>query len=100
MGTSGCTDRSLPGVGDSRCERRPEGCIPPGALSARAHVSFIERPIHFHVPLQTLIPTHSETAASENATSYFPLLDRVASGYFATASNEQELYTAFLEVLR
>ncbi|KAH7129335.1 UDP-glucose:glycoprotein glucosyltransferase-domain-containing protein [Dactylonectria estremocensis] len=41
-----------------------------------------------------------ETAAGENATSYFPLLDKVASGHFASAATDKELYTQFLEVLQ
>ncbi|SPO05094.1 related to KRE5 - killer toxin-resistance protein [Cephalotrichum gorgonifer] len=40
-----------------------------------------------------------ETAASENSTSYFPLLDRIASGYFAAAATDKELYSKFLDVL-
>lgn len=41
-----------------------------------------------------------ETAAGENATSYFPLLDRIASGYFRSASTDEELYTSFLGILK
>lgn len=41
-----------------------------------------------------------ETAAEENATSYFPLLDRIADGYFAEHATENDLYTAFLELLQ
>ncbi|KAL3426115.1 udp-glucose:glycoprotein glucosyltransferase [Phlyctema vagabunda] len=41
-----------------------------------------------------------ETVAEENATSYFPLLDRIADGHFAKSSTDQELYTEFLKVLR
>ncbi|KAI2635587.1 glycosyltransferase family 24 protein [Hypomontagnella submonticulosa] len=41
-----------------------------------------------------------ETAAGENATSYFPLLDRIADGTFANAKTDKELYEKFLEVLR
>lgn len=40
-----------------------------------------------------------ETAADENATSYFPLLDRIAEGYFEYATNEESLYEKFLQVL-
>lgn len=42
----------------------------------------------------------SETAASENASSYFPLLDRIANGHFSTATTEETLYETFLEVLK
>ncbi|KAI8670713.1 hypothetical protein NCS57_00544100 [Fusarium keratoplasticum] len=41
-----------------------------------------------------------ETAAGENSTSYFPLLDKIASGHFASASSDAELYDQFLEVLQ
>ncbi|KAF5027168.1 hypothetical protein F66182_741 [Fusarium sp. NRRL 66182] len=41
-----------------------------------------------------------ETAAGENATAYFPLLDKIASGQFASASSDAELYERFLEVLQ
>lgn len=41
-----------------------------------------------------------ETAAEENATSYFPLLDRIAQGTFADSLTEKELYEQFIEVLR
>ncbi|CCC09505.1 unnamed protein product [Sordaria macrospora k-hell] len=41
-----------------------------------------------------------ETAASENATAYFPLLNRIAKGDFAQAKSDQELYEKFLEVLQ
>ena len=40
-----------------------------------------------------------ETAAVENSSSYFPLLDRIADGAFADLQTEQELYTKFLDVL-
>lgn len=43
---------------------------------------------------------NSETAAGENATSYFPLLDRVAQGDFAKANTDRALYEKFLEVLQ
>lgn len=41
----------------------------------------------------------SETAAGENSTSYFPLLDRIANGHFASASTDADLYAKFLDVL-
>ncbi|EMC95967.1 glycosyltransferase family 24 protein [Baudoinia panamericana UAMH 10762] len=40
-----------------------------------------------------------ETAAEENATAYFPLLDRIAEGYFHTARTDKELYTIFRTLL-
>lgn len=42
----------------------------------------------------------SETAAGENATAYFPLLDRVAEGRFSKAKTDADVYDAFLQVLR
>ncbi|RMZ89744.1 hypothetical protein DV736_g3034, partial [Chaetothyriales sp. CBS 134916] len=41
-----------------------------------------------------------ETAAAENASSYFPLLDRIADGAFAESSTDKELYDQFVHVLR
>ncbi|KAL7927286.1 glycosyltransferase family 24 protein [Trichoderma austrokoningii] len=41
-----------------------------------------------------------ETAAAENSSSYFPLLDRIADGYFASASTDAALYEKFLGVLQ
>ena len=42
----------------------------------------------------------SETAAEENSTCYFPLLDRIADGYFVEAITDHELYTSFLHLLQ
>ncbi|KAL8829521.1 MAG: hypothetical protein Q9191_001972 [Dirinaria sp. TL-2023a] len=41
-----------------------------------------------------------ETAAEENATAYFPLLDRIAEGRFTDCETDQELYTNFVQVLQ
>ncbi|KAI5460277.1 UDP-glucose:glycoprotein glucosyltransferase-domain-containing protein [Mariannaea sp. PMI_226] len=41
-----------------------------------------------------------ETAASENTTSYFPLLDKIASGHFTSASTDEDLYTKFVQLLQ
>ncbi|KAK4548813.1 hypothetical protein LTR36_008586 [Oleoguttula mirabilis] len=41
-----------------------------------------------------------ETAAEENTTSYFPLLDRIANGYFDSASTDEELYKGFRGLLQ
>ena len=43
---------------------------------------------------------HRETAALENATSYFPILDKIAEGYFADFSTERDLYNAFVRLLQ
>ncbi|CAG7921684.1 unnamed protein product [Penicillium olsonii] len=41
-----------------------------------------------------------ESAAEENATSYFPLLDRIAEGVFEDLTTEKELYDRFLTVVQ
>ncbi|KAK8227157.1 UDP-glucose:glycoprotein glucosyltransferase-domain-containing protein [Phyllosticta capitalensis] len=41
-----------------------------------------------------------ETAAEENATAYYPLLDRIADGYFDGKKTERELFDAFLKLLQ
>ncbi|OOF95944.1 glycosyltransferase family 24 protein [Aspergillus carbonarius ITEM 5010] len=40
-----------------------------------------------------------ETAAEENSTSYFPLLDRIADGTFDDAVTDKELYDRFLDTV-
>ncbi|KAL7945252.1 glycosyltransferase family 24 protein [Trichoderma barbatum] len=41
-----------------------------------------------------------ETAAAENSSSYFPLLDRIAAGSFASVSTDAALYSEVLDVLQ
>ncbi|EAQ92143.1 hypothetical protein CHGG_00378 [Chaetomium globosum CBS 148.51] len=41
-----------------------------------------------------------ETAASENATVYFSILDRIAKGHFVEAKTDKALYEKFIQVLR
>ncbi|OCK76563.1 glycosyltransferase family 24 protein [Lepidopterella palustris CBS 459.81] len=41
-----------------------------------------------------------ETAAEENSTAYFPILDRIAEGYFQQSITDHELYTSFLDLLQ
>ncbi|KAJ3578882.1 hypothetical protein NPX13_g1689 [Xylaria arbuscula] len=41
-----------------------------------------------------------ETAAGENATAYFPLLDRIADGAFLGSTTDKALYERFLDILR
>lgn len=41
-----------------------------------------------------------ETAAQENATAYFPILDRIANGHFAKATTDRDLYEKFLRILQ
>jgi|SRR6478735_9487868 UDP-glucose:glycoprotein glucosyltransferase len=47
-----------------------------------------------------LLTSNRETAAEENSTAYFPLLDRIASGHFQSANSDAEIYDRFLEVLQ
>ncbi|KAL9019467.1 MAG: hypothetical protein Q9185_003258 [Variospora sp. 1 TL-2023] len=41
-----------------------------------------------------------ETAAEENSTSYFPLLDRIADGHFLDCTTDSELHTTFLHTVQ
>jgi UDP-glucose:glycoprotein glucosyltransferase len=49
---------------------------------------------------QILNSTGRETAAAENSSAYFPLLDRIATGYFDSAATDAALYEKFLGVLQ
>lgn len=40
-----------------------------------------------------------ETAAEENTTAYFPLLDRIADGTFDDAATDHDLYERFLKIV-
>lgn len=40
-----------------------------------------------------------ETAAEENSTAYFPLLDRIADGAFDDTITDKELYDRFLQIV-
>lgn len=48
----------------------------------------------------SLLIFNRETAADENPTSYYPLLDRIASGEFRNASTDAAMYTSFLRAVR
>lgn len=54
----------------------------------------------YKVHENVLLTTDRETAAEENQTAYFPLLDRIASGHFDGAATDKELYLKFREVLQ
>lgn len=41
-----------------------------------------------------------ETAALENSSCYFPLLDRIADGTFSSLQTDQELYSTFIDVIQ
>lgn len=47
-----------------------------------------------------LTPPLRETAAQENSSAYFPLLDRIADGAFDEATTDKELYERFLQVVQ
>ncbi|KAF4121615.1 hypothetical protein GMORB2_2023 [Geosmithia morbida] len=40
-----------------------------------------------------------ETAAAENSSAYFPMLDRISMGIFSSAVTEAQMYTSFISVL-
>lgn len=50
--------------------------------------------------VRNILTSNSETAAGENATSYFPILDQIASGAFSDASTDAELYDKFINALK
>ena len=54
------------------------------------------------IPLQHFLTLTNarETAADENTTSYFPLLDRIADGYFDEARSDEQLYILFRDCLQ
>ena len=56
--------------------------------------------IKFRRGVHEMLTSCRETAAEENSTAYFPILDRIAEGRFADCSSEQELYNSFLQVLQ
>jgi len=41
-----------------------------------------------------------ETAADEDPSVYYPILNRIADGYFDDASSDEQLYTTFLRLLK
>ncbi|KAI0969178.1 UDP-glucose:glycoprotein glucosyltransferase [Xylaria arbuscula] len=71
-------------------------CLGPGYVAAGHSV---------HVAMNAAFPAPPyliellETAAGENATSYFPLLDRVAEGAFVDATTDKALYERFLDIV-
>ncbi|KAI1809313.1 glycosyltransferase family 24 protein [Poronia punctata] len=84
----------------------------PGSLAATLLAllccgpSYVAAGPSVHVAMKAAFPAPPyliellETAAGENATSYFPLLDRVADGTFGTAATDKALYDRFLDVLQ
>lgn len=43
---------------------------------------------------------YRETAAEENATAYYPILDQIARGYFDEKDTDKEIYEAFVDLLK
>ncbi|KAI0382581.1 glycosyltransferase family 24 protein [Hypomontagnella monticulosa] len=72
-------------------------CLNPGHVAAGPSVNVA---MQAAFPAPPYLVELLETAAGENATSYFPLLDRIADGTFANIKTDKELYEKFLEVLR
>ncbi|GAP85192.1 putative UDP-glucose:Glycoprotein Glucosyltransferase [Rosellinia necatrix] len=72
-------------------------CIGPSHVTASHSV---------HVAMKAAFPAPPyliellETAAGENATAYFPLLDRIAEGIFVESTTDKALYERFLDVLQ
>ncbi|KAK4946560.1 killer toxin resistant protein [Elasticomyces elasticus] len=77
------------------------GLLPLVSLSSFAHAS-----ASINVALETSFSAAPylvellETAALENSSSYFPLLDRIANGAFSDLQTEKELYSKFIDVLQ
>lgn len=75
-----------------------EGRLPFTAILDRTAASLDM--YHLSVPLCKLIVNCRETAAQENASSYFPLLDRIADGYFSEATTDKDLYELFVDLVQ
>lgn len=59
-----------------------------------------EYPVYYFLYyVQWLIFQSRETAAEENTTAYFPLLDRIADGTFDNAATDHDLYERFLNIV-
>lgn len=58
--------------------------------------------LYVHLVSRKYSLTHltRETAASENSSCYFPLLDRIATGHFDDASTDSALYESFVRILQ
>jgi hypothetical protein len=79
------------------CECRIEDLFRCTAVSRRTTVRTGSPPIS---TLLWLTSVRRETAAEENSTAYFPLLDRIADGYFDKAQTDEALYTSFRKLLQ
>ncbi|KAF2152705.1 glycosyltransferase family 24 protein [Myriangium duriaei CBS 260.36] len=70
------------------------------ASSANAAAPTVDVALQAAFPAPPYLIELLETAAEENATAYFPLLDRIADGYFDGAKTDRELYDSFLKILQ
>ncbi|KAK4464281.1 family 24 putative glycosyltransferase [Cladorrhinum samala] len=70
-------------------------CLPQAAASPSVNVA-----LKAAFPSPPYLVELLETAAPDNATAYFALLDRIAKGDFANAKTDKTLYEKFLDVLR
>lgn len=52
-----------------------------------------------HLRRQHELTCSRETAAEENATAYYPILDRISQGFFDEKDTDEQLYNAFIELL-
>lgn len=81
-------------TGESKHQCRSESFILACPILGRATVSSAHS--------KEIINPHwiRETAAEENVTAYYPILDRVSQGYFDAKDTEQELYKSFVDLLK
>ncbi|OMP84981.1 UDP-glucose:glycoprotein glucosyltransferase [Diplodia seriata] len=73
---------------------------PPSASASQSHSPPINVALKARFNSPPYLVELLETAAFENATAYFPLLDRIADGYFDAKPSEQAQYDAFLQLLQ
>lgn len=85
-----------------KCSRGPSSQCSVECILQLCPISSRTIVIHFHdVYHHNFTNTsHRETAADENATSYFPLLDRISQGHFDQASTDRDLYNLFINTLQ
>ncbi|KAI5244537.1 UDP-glucose,glycoprotein glucosyltransferase [Aureobasidium subglaciale] len=80
-------------------------CRPFGECSAQDFFQFSSLPSralvrHICTRARSRLTRDRETAADENSTAYYPLLDRIAEGHFDQASTDRDLYELFKKTLQ